>query len=307
MDQPAARRLNLTMFMYSAYGLGIASFLELRELPSGGLRQDVLVHPATPDGVRGDEHDGRQSNGSSLETRVRWTGVGTFLVRNGNEIVVDVAPSVQQPLTRTFLLGPVLAILLRQRGLLVLHASAIAVGRQACIFLGGQGWGKSTTAAALCQHGARLLSDDVTAIDTGTSYPMVIPGYPQVKLWPDSARALGLDPAALPRLNDLTEKRIFRMLSSFCHEPLPLARAYVLAEGFSLQVTDLDPQEALVELIRHSSRVRELHPHSAPTHLQQCAALVNAVPVSRLTVPRSFKALSDVISTLTEGALHTAA
>lgn len=177
---------------------------------------------------------------------------------------------------------------------------------QVLIFMGGSGWGKSTLAAALCQQGARLLSDDVTAIDLTAPHPTVIPGYPQIKLWPDSARALGLSPDLLPRLHDRSDKRVWRTVCDFCDEPFPLARAHVLAEGPDLQIVDLAPQAALVELVRHSSR-RERYCDSAPAHLQQCARLVNSVPLSRLTVPRSFSALSTVVSGLTEETLHAAA
>jgi hypothetical protein len=201
----------------------------------------------------------------------------------------------------------VLAALLRQRGFLVLHASAVAIDRQVFLFMGGSKWGKSTLAAALCQQGARLLSDDVTAIDMSGDSPMVIPGYPQIRLWPDSARALGMDPEALPRLYEASDKRACRTGFEFCYEPLALGKVYVLSDGPIFGMTQLGPQESLIELVRHSARVRELHPDHAPTHLRQCAALVNSVPVSRLRVPRSFGALGDVVAALTEDALHTAA
>src|SRR5882724_4639290 len=62
--------------------------------------------------------------------------VGTFLVRDGVEILVDAVPGVPDGIVRLYLLGPVFAALLRQRGLLVLHASAVAIGGEAVGFLG---------------------------------------------------------------------------------------------------------------------------------------------------------------------------
>lgn len=294
------------MFSHTAYGLGISSPFPLPELLPGDGHPDVMVRLAFPKRVSRDDAMGTEPNGSAHEAVLSWDDVGTFVVRNGNEIVVSPAPNVEGQLLRTFLLGPVLPVLLRQRGFLVLHASAVAVGHQVFLFMGGSGWGKSTLAAALCQQGYSLLSDDVTAIDMNTPHPTVIPGYPQVKLWPDSVRALGQDPELLPRLNGSSEKRVSRNLSNFCQDPLPLARVFVLDDGTNLQITDLEPQAALVELVRHSSRVRELHTNCAPAHLRQCATIVNSVPLSRLTVPRSFSALSTVVSTLAEEALHVA-
>src|SRR5579862_2093768 len=48
-----------------------------------------------------------------------------------------------------YLLGPVLGLLLRLRGVVCLHASAVSLGGRAVAFAGPAGAGKSTTAAAL--------------------------------------------------------------------------------------------------------------------------------------------------------------
>jgi hypothetical protein len=295
------------MFSHTAYGLGISCPFPLPELLPASLRQDVLVRLDSLTQDLPNDVKGAEPNGSARDAVLCWNETGTFFVRNGNEIVINPAPHVQEPLLRSFLLGPVLAVLLRQRGFLVLHASAVALDRQVMLFPGGSGWGKSTLAAALCQQGAQLLSDDVTTIDMNQNRLVVIPGYPQLKLWPNSARALGLDPEGLPKLHDGTDKRVWRTGFEFCSEPLPLGRVYVLSDGPVLQVTDLEPQAALVELVRHSARVRELHPDHAPRHLRQCAALVNSVPVSRLTAPRAYSALSAVARVVAQEALHAVA
>lgn len=294
------------MFTYAAYGLGMHSAIELPELVQSNVDQDVWVSLMTSPDISPAHPPTDRVPGSADVAVLRWDNVGTFVVRYGKEIVILPADGVHESWIRGVLLGPVLAMLLRQLRFLVLHASAVAIGHEVMLFMGGSGWGKSTLAAALCRQGARLLSDDVTAIEMTRSRAMVIPGYPQLKLWPDSVRALGQDPEAFPRLHDSRDKRACRTGFDFCSEPLPLARAYVLAEGLGLQVTDLDPQAALVELVRHSARVRDLHPEHAPRHLRQCATLVNSVPIARLTVPPSFEALSDVVAALTGEVLHAA-
>ena len=295
------------MFTHQAYGMGVASFLPLPELLPGVGLQDVVVRRASSKQTPQDGFEAPKRDNTAREAVNHWDGVGTFVIRDGKEVLINPAPDAQDSLVRSFLLGPVLAVLLRQRGFLVLHASAVMADGQALLFVGGSGWGKSTLAAALCEQGYRLLADDVTAINLNTPHPTVIPGYPQIKLWPDSARAVGQDPELLSRLHPLSDKRVFRALSQFCDHPVPLGKAFVLAEGSELKIEDLAPQSALVELVRHSARIRELPPDSMPAHLQQCATLVNSVPLSRLTVPRSFAALSTIARTLLSEALHAAA
>ncbi|TGV75989.1 serine kinase, partial [Mesorhizobium sp. M2D.F.Ca.ET.145.01.1.1] len=89
-----------------------------------------------------------------------------------------------------------LARLLHQRGLLVLHASAIAVTGRGAIFMGDKGAGKSTTASALIRAGHDLLTDDVVALDLANpNQPMIVPGFPQIKLAADAAAAISLGQA----------------------------------------------------------------------------------------------------------------
>ena len=50
--------------------------------------------------------------------------------------------------TVTYLVGPVMGMVLYFRGITCLHASAVSVGLRAVVLLGAPGAGKSTTAAA---------------------------------------------------------------------------------------------------------------------------------------------------------------
>src|SRR5205085_11497996 len=102
--------------------------------------------------------------GANGEIYERFADAGAFLMRAGREIVVDPAEGVSGDVLRLYLLGPVLALALHQRGWLMLHASAVAMGQQAVAFLGGSGWGKSTMAGVLHQRGHALVADDFVAV-----------------------------------------------------------------------------------------------------------------------------------------------
>ncbi|MCI0530310.1 MAG: hypothetical protein L0Y56_22930, partial [Nitrospira sp.] len=125
------------MYRYIAYGLGFQSELILPELVPSDVPPEVTVHLAEvapcPRGKTG------KANLLSAETTV-----GKFFVVGNDEIVIQPVPGVEEAQLRLFLLGPVMAMLLRQRGLLVLHASAVAIDNGAVAFLGDTGWGKST-------------------------------------------------------------------------------------------------------------------------------------------------------------------
>ena len=144
------------MYRYAAYGLGIHSELLLPELMASEAEADVdvVVRLGTlaPSVLVADP-----SPYCLYETDegayIFWKEVGTLLIRGGSEIVVERAPNVEESRLRLLLLGAAMGVLLHQRGLLVLHASAVEVCDGAAIFLGGRGWGKSTVAAALHARG----------------------------------------------------------------------------------------------------------------------------------------------------------
>ena len=287
------------MYSYTAYGLGIASAVPLPELiPAADVRPDVVIR-------RGRIGDARVTSTliqncafiTADEACFFWEQVGAFLVRHGQEIIVEPVPGVEEQLVRLALLGTVLSVLLHQRGLLVLHASAVAVQGSAVAFLGAKGQGKSTTAATLYGRGHRLVADDVVALDlSATDGPLVLPGFPQFKLLPDAAAwSLGDDPAHLPRVASVVEKHARPARDRFVEHPLPLRCVYLLADGPAPVLKRLQPHAAISPLIAHSFVARfgkqVLHGVGAAAHLRQCTQLLTQVPLYRLERPISLPSL----------------
>jgi hypothetical protein len=124
---------------------------------------------------------------------------GRFLVRDGDRVVFERNPQAEDAMLAVQFSASVLPAILRQRGLLVLHANAAVADRHAVLIGGLTGAGKSTTLAALLDRGFRMLSDDVTVLrlrgDGGTE---VVPGLAQMHLTNESASAMGLDLETLP-------------------------------------------------------------------------------------------------------------
>ncbi|MCC6190073.1 MAG: hypothetical protein IT318_13645 [Anaerolineales bacterium] len=289
-------------YRHTAYGLNIASALSLPELlPAvSPASTDLAVRLGAVEAPRNDAGGAAARYGPG-EVCLAFREAGAFLVRAGREIIVDPTPGADARVLRLYLLGPALTLALHQRGWLALHASAVALGGQAVGFLGAPGWGKSTMAAALCQRGHPLIADDALAVavsaDPGTQPGGrldVFPGFPQIKLWPEAAAGLGVDPAQLPLLHPRLTKRAHRLGDGLAAQPLPLGRLYVLTEGAAIQIEPLGRQAALVELIQHSYVARALPQLDASTHLRQCAAVARVVPVARLWRPRRLDSLPAV-------------
>jgi hypothetical protein len=292
------------MFCYTAYGLGISSSLALPELVAAEEASDVVVRPGRVDPRPPVVED----RGCALwaepgEARFFYEGVGAFLIRAGREVVFDGAPEVDDRLLRLAIMGPAIAMLLHQRGRLVLHASTVALNGGAVALLGRSGQGKSTLAAALYQRDHPLVADDVTAVDLGGSSSAVQPGYPRLKLWPEVASALGEEVESLPRIRPWLDKRNRRADRGFPRGPLPLRHIYVLAEGQQREKESLRPQRAVIELVQNSyPAVANLlrASETAASHFRQCVELSQEVPVSRLKSPRCLSGLPELAKLVEE-------
>jgi hypothetical protein len=237
--------------------------------------------------------------------RIYWRGVGTYQIREGREILIEPEPGVEESIIHLFLVGPALAYLLHQRGLLVLHASVVSINGFVVGFLGEKGWGKSTTAAALNAKGHPLVADDLLAVMPGRDgTPMVLPGPPHFKLWPEAAAAaFGDDPESLVRLHSRVEKRARPANSGLLDVPVPLRHLYILDRGTQLESVPLAPAEALLALVRHTYLSGLMKPLGGmDENFRQCVQLTRQVSVSFLKRSSDLNALGDIVSLIEEEA-----
>ena len=296
------------MHAYSAYGLEILSAIPFPGLDVGAPAPAyVVIRLGSVEGP----HGSRSPGGDDLhftpgEARLYWEGLAAFLVRDGAEIIVEPYPGAELGLVRNFLLGMVLAVLLHQRGLIVLHASAVAMNGGAVAFVGGRGWGKSTLAATLYALGHGLIADDVVAVELDDSgQATAIPAFPQFKLWPDAIASLGQDPESMPRISSAHEKRLHRATNGFSTNSTALKHIYVLGKGPSPEIEPLGAGEAVIELISnsHIARFEDGLPIATQgSHLASCARLAKSVPVFRLRRPDSLALMPAMVQLVREHA-----
>lgn len=285
------------MYSYRAYGLGFHSELCLPELKIELGSFDVEIkrekldalfpYPASEDGAFWS---------TDSDAYFYYAKVASIQVHEGREIVVDLKPGADLQIFRMYLLGRVFGALLHQRGLLVLHGSAVAKNGRAAAFIGRSGSGKSTASAALCAKGYTFVADDLVVIDTAGTTPVVHPSFPQIKLWPDAASYLGYSPESMPRVIPDEAKR-YSNISDFSSYPVPLRQIYILEKGEPVGVELLRQKEAIIELVRYSYASGPLiNGSNLRPHFSQCAQAAKEIPVCRLVRPFSLEALPQFAS-----------
>jgi hypothetical protein len=289
------------MYSYVAYGLGIKSVFPLEELLPGEAGADIVISLVTDKQLSKQHFPAPKEHWvTETEAAFTWEEVGSLLIREGSQILVDPCQGGDSGLLSTLLCGWALALALHQRKLLVLHSSAVVVGKKAILIAAGAGKGKSSIAGALISRGHSLLADDVAAIKFDNGLLMVMPAFPSLKLSVESASALGYSPADRRPIFRGSDKSLFRLTDRFQREPVPLGRIYSLVDGDTVEIVALKSSDAVMTLVRNSYHIGMESPTNRTHNLSQCGSLAIKIPVLRLGRPRSFSALSEVALAIEE-------
>lgn len=199
-------------------------------------------------------------------------------------------------------LGRVLPTAMHAAGALCLHGSAVELGTGAVAFLAPKRHGKSTLARALTGAGARVVSDDVVAIDLEPE-PRMRPGVAQLRLMRDAARRLGESdqtPAGAGGKIVVEPDGASRVAGG----SLPLSALYLLhpvradAAVESAARTPLAGVTAAMALLPQARLALLLGRSEAAVLLDRAVRLSAVVPVYTLRIARDFDLLDEVVARL---------
>ena len=220
-------------------------------------------------------------------------GIEFVLDSAGREVGVTWPADMTLEDAATYLVGPILSFVLRLRGIVCLHASAVAVRGLAVAFMGPPSSGKSTLAATFARKGFAVLSDDVVALVERHGQVWVQPGYPRVNLWPDSTEALFGSPGRLPLITRGWDKRFLDLTSGpgeFQSSPLPLGAVYVLSGSvealYEPRIEPVAGRAALIALVANTSVNYMLDRSMRSREFEFLGSLISRVPMRRVLPSR---------------------
>ena len=262
---------------YSVFGLTLQSELELPELFPAGPTDlpDILIRYGKVEGAQSITPEG---------IRLSVPEVGSYLARDGREILIDPLPGTSARNVRLFLLGSALGGILHQRGLLPLHANAIEIGGRGVAFMGHSGAGKSTMAAWFLDRGHCVLADDVCVVTLDqTGQPLAHPGIPRLRLWREAIEVSGRTVDDYELAFDDMDKFNVPTPRPEDNRAIPLDHIYLLEkaeEGEPGGVRRLEGIDAVDALVANTYRGGYVGPIGATKrHLLSCLELVRKTPV----------------------------
>jgi hypothetical protein len=228
-------------------------------------------------------------SGGTLTHLVCHDGMEFWLDKNSERIWGAWPDTLTLGDAATYLLGPVLGLFLRRKGLACLHASAVVVQNGAVLFTGDAGAGKSTTAAAMARRGHAVLADDIVAITERDGEFFAAPAYPYVSLWPESAEMLFGSVTKLASFSPTFAKQQLPLGETsypFQEHPLRLSQIFILSERSSgaqaPSVERLSLREGLLALVANSYATNVLDEQMRATEFRLFGRIMQSVPVQRL-------------------------
>jgi hypothetical protein len=296
-----------------AFGLSVRSYLPLSGAVAGlaaPYRHTVEIRPFERDASAG--RDGatllerRQADGS-LGMRVAALddggysivapGHGTFRVAFDGSVICcgrleEPSWRWQRPLCAQGL--PLAATL---QGFELFHASAVALRGRAIAFIAPSGTGKTSLAAQLTARGARLLTDDVLALECRDGTVLAHPGVPMANIASEQLELLS--PAQRARLgkpigtSDKVHVEVANMPG-----PLPLGAVFFLQRSGQIEriaferANPPDPRD----LLGATFMPHIITPARLTTQLHTCAGIAASVPAFKMVAPARLSAAELAIA-----------
>lgn len=273
------------MPQYYAFGLHIHSTLDFPDLLLlEAARADVCITlgSVSPTGLLQPTYTGLYYQTAPGHFWLHVPDIAWFHVTDGRRMVVTPAAGADAHSIRLYVLGSCMGALLHQRGLLVLHGTAIRVGAHGVIFAGPLGYGKSTLAAAFHQRQYEIVTDDLCAI---SAVGHVMPSYPRISLWHDTATHLGIDTARLQRSRLQVEKYAYPLRETFCQHSLPVAAVYILSisNRETVRFEPITGMDMFTPLKNNTYRMPYLQDLGLQRdHLQHCGRLAGQIQLTRI-------------------------
>lgn len=291
----------MNTYCYSAFGLNFESEIEIPEfLPAAGNPQVFIKLDKTPEALPNPSFSGVRFQASSNQFLLKVDKIASYLIEKGETIYIEPKPGATESDIRLFLLGSAIGALIHQRGLLPMHGSCLVIDQNAYIISGISGAGKSTLAAALVKKGYSLLSDDISVVSLNDkSEPFTFPGYPQMKLWADSLKKLGLEPSHYSKIRERLNKHAFHVKESFANKNFPLNGVYILStkntEGISM--SELKGIEKFNAIKNNTYRLNFIKGiGNTGAHFKHISALAKHCDVKQIARPSKGSSIQELIA-----------
>jgi len=217
----------------------------------------------------------------------------------GKEIICYPQPKIPQVTIQHLLLDQVLPRCFAHQGRLMVHASAVQIGKGLLLIIGDSGVGKSTLAGNFHQAGQLALSDDCIQLKEEDNQILGVPSYGGLRLWEDSLDALFTGEQLIKSMAHYSMKKRVSLGEPDMHEfqqELPVLAVIALSLPGEDPVSDIivEPlfrREAFIALVKQSFQLDVMDMKRMTRHVQAMGRVVPRLPAYRLSMPHDYALL----------------
>lgn len=200
-----------------------------------------------------------------------------------------------------------LSLWLEMRGVLCIHANAIATDRGVIGVIAPSQTGKTTLTAALATRGMAMMTDDMMAIHKSVDGWKVYAGWPQVRMWPQVAQHFVKNSDNLARVHSRFEKRIVDLKDQdrIRHSSKSglLKRLYLLERlddnDAEVVIKPVTAAESVMSLLQNSMLADAYRPMAIEeSRLIKLALMLESVEVRRVVYPSGKEHLARVCESI---------
>ncbi|XPV69515.1 MAG: hypothetical protein ACNI25_02845 [Halarcobacter sp.] len=249
-----------------------------------------------------DENRYYQSNENEYLLDIK--DIARFLIRNGNEILIEQKGNLPIETLRLYLFGSAIGALLHQRKAFPFHASGIVTSKGVILFCGDSGAGKSTTLQAFLKKGYKKISDDTISMfyDENKKQIMCVPSYPQSKIWQNTADIFNHDTNDLRQIHKDFNKFALPTHDKFEDRVLPLYTIYELNihEEDSLKIEKINLNtEKLNTIIYNTYRYYYLDKlPQRKNHFDLSLKIAKSIDIYIIYRPKEKNSLDEIIKNI---------
>jgi len=300
----------MTDYNYHAFGLNISSDWPLPSLASGTFADaDLDIRHEAIEPHLGEEWHANKKVYKNWEAApgrflMKINGVANYLAKDGDSILIErTNEDVDDDAVTAYMMGSIMAAILQQRKVTLLHGSSVQMNGRAAIFTGSSGVGKSTLAAKLMTRGHALIADDVAAITKDDDHGLsVTPAFPTSRLWHDALEKVSLEEKVKQRVRPELDKYLVST-DNFCDTLQPISAIYILRQvnDPGIRITRVEKRKSHHLLNLQGFRNGFLKGHvSYAHHFQMMIDMANNIPVFEIFRPRNGFELDALVDAVIE-------
>jgi len=228
-------------YYFKVFGLNIRSEFPFHGIkkPEEGFFDVDVVEGATPFSLSNSNTIGISFESNDSQFLLKIPNVATFLVENGNKIIVQVDKQAEFREVELFFLGTAMSVVLMQRGIVPFHGSAFQKDNKCIIISGHSGAGKSSLLRYFITEGYKVLTDDVCALSINQNKVILTPSYPSSKIWEDVMDKFDLEKRNSEQVRPNIRKYKYDLSDHFIESSLEVEAIYIL-NSKNVEAFDVD-------------------------------------------------------------------